>query len=134
MSSNASQEDASARDLAALQGVWEQVAHEADGILNPPDEYSASGTLTTFRGRHFEVRTVAGELLLEGHFSLDASLTPKAITWTDSIGEDAGKHLPASYVLDGEHFVFIATDEGCPRPTVFRTSPGQTMRAFVRRR
>ena len=49
------------------------------------------------------------------------------------MGPDAGKILPAIYKLDGDHFVFIAGDEGAPRPTEFRTGPGQTMRSFVRR-
>jgi UDP-N-acetylmuramoyl-L-alanine---L-glutamate ligase len=120
-------------DLAALQGAWEQVAHEADGIVNPPDDLGAPGAITTFTGHHFAVRTPDGELLLEGSFTLDASLTPKAITWIDAIGPDAGKSLPASYVLEGDYFQFIAGDEGAPRPVVFRTSSGQTMRAFVRR-
>jgi uncharacterized protein (TIGR03067 family) len=127
-------DDLSARDLAALQGKWEQVAHEADGIVNPPDEYAAPGTITTFSGQHFAVRTHDGELLLRGSFTLDASVAPKAITWTDAIGVDAGKQLPASYVLDGDHFMFIAGDEGCPRPTAFQTVPGQTMRTFIRRK
>jgi uncharacterized protein (TIGR03067 family) len=118
-------------DIAALQGVWEQVGHEADGVLNPPDEHGAPGALTRFEGHHFSVRTVAGVLLLEGTFKLDATVTPKAITWTDSMGSDKGKQLPAIYQLDGDRFVFIAADEGDPRPTVFRTSIGQTMRTFM---
>jgi uncharacterized protein (TIGR03067 family) len=68
-----------------------------------------------------------------GVFVLDADTTPKSITWVDAIGADAGKSLPASYRLEGDHFVFIAADEGMPRPTVFSTGPGQTMRTFVRR-
>lgn len=63
---------------------------------------------------------------------LDASATPKAITWTDAIGADAGKQLPASYRLQGDRFEFIAADEGAPRPIRFRTGPGQTIRSFVR--
>lgn len=123
----------SQEDLARLQGIWEQVAHEADGIADPPDEHGAPGAITTFTGQRFVVTTVEGAILLEGSFTLDASMTPKAITWVDAIGADAGKQLPAIYILDGDHFVFIAADEGCPRPTVFRTSPGQTMRSFIRR-
>jgi uncharacterized protein (TIGR03067 family) len=123
----------SQRDLALLQGEWLQTAHEADGILDPPDaEHGGRGTITTFTDQCFVVRTVEGVLILQGSFILDASVTPKAITWIDAIGSDAGKHLPASYVLEGDRFVFIAGDEGCPRPTVFQTSPGQTMRSFVR--
>jgi uncharacterized protein (TIGR03067 family) len=122
----------SARDLAALQGTWEQVAHEADGVINPPDELAPPGAITTFSGDHFAVYSREGELLLKDRFTLDASTTPKAITWIDAIGADAGKRLPASYLLDGDHFVFIAADEGSPRPTIFQTAPGLTMRTFIR--
>ena len=66
-------------------------------------------------------------------FFLDSGTVPKSITWIDSMGDDAGKHLPASYRLDGDEFAFIAADEGMPRPTIFSTGPGQTMRTFLRR-
>lgn len=126
--------DDCADDLAALQGAWEQVGLEIDGIADPPDEHGAPGALTLIRGNHFEVRTVEGERLLEGRFTLDASTAPKSITWVDSIGADAGKPLPAIYRLDGDHFVFVAADEGMPRPKAFRTSLGLVMRSFVRKR
>lgn len=126
--------DASARDLDALQGTWEQVRFEEDGIVDAPDATGAPGALTNFSGNRFSVRTPQGELLLEGDFVLDASTTPGAITWIDAIGPDAGKRLPASYRLEGDRFMFIAADQGAPRPTEFRTVPGLTMRHFVRRR
>jgi uncharacterized protein (TIGR03067 family) len=113
--------------------VWEQVAHEADGIANPPDEFSSPGVLTTFTGDHFAVRGADGALLLEGHFTLDASASPGHITWTDSIGPDAGKPLPAIYTLEDDRFIFIAADAGAARPTQFKTVPGLTMRSLVRR-
>lgn len=122
----------SSLDLAALQGLWEQVEHAADGVSDPPDEHGAPGAITTISGRHFAVRARAGTLLLEGNFELDASTVPKTITWIDSMGSDTGKRLPAIYALDGDRFVFIAGDEGKPRPTAFCTRPGQTMRTFVR--
>jgi uncharacterized protein (TIGR03067 family) len=122
------------RDLALLQGAWEQVGYEENGVANPPDEHGAPGALTIIRGHHFAVRTREGALLLEGHFTLDATATPKAITWIDAIGADRDRPLPASYQLDGNRFVFIAADSGQPRPTVFRTVPGLTMRSFLRRR
>ena len=125
--------DPSAHDLAALQGSWEQIGFEEDGATNPTDEHGSTGAITLIRGNHFEVHTVAGKLLLEGRFELDATTTPKAITWIDAIGADAGKRLPAIYTLEGDRFVFIAADEDMPRPRAFRTTPGQTMRSFVRR-
>lgn len=124
----------STNDLAALQGTWEQVGLEADGIPDAPDDHGATGALTLIHGNHFMVRTIEGELLLVGDFILDASSTPKSITWIDSIGADAGKQLPAIYRLEGNRFVFVAADERMPRPTAFRTSMGLTMRSFVRKR
>lgn len=120
-------------DLQALQGIWEQTALEDSGVLNPVDAHSAPGALTTIAGDRFEVTTVSGEVLLAGRFFLDSTTTPKSITWIDSIGDDAGKQLPASYRLENDEFVFIAADEHMPRPTQFSTGPGQTMRTFVRR-
>jgi uncharacterized protein (TIGR03067 family) len=121
-------------DLAALQGSWERVGFEENGISNPPDPYGgALGSLTTIAGTHFAVRSVGGALLLEGRFELDASTMPKSVNWIDAIGPDAGKTLPAIYKIEGDAFVFIAADEGAQRPTVFRTGTGQTMRTFVRR-
>jgi uncharacterized protein (TIGR03067 family) len=127
------QYDSSEHDLAKLQGEWVQIGLEADGIVEPVDDHGPNGAVTTISGHHFAVHSVEGQLLLEGNFTLDASLNPKAITWVDAMGADAGKHLPASYVLEDDRFVFIAADEGMPRPIVFRTVPGLTMRTFVRR-
>ncbi|UII69111.1 TIGR03067 domain-containing protein [Pseudomonas sp. HN11] len=119
-------------DLQALQGAWEQISLEDSGVLNPVDAHSAPGALTTITGNCFEVKTIGGEVLLAGRFVLDSSTVPKSITWIDSIGDDAGKPLLASYRLDEDEFVFIAADEGLPRPIAFSTGPGQTMRTFVR--
>lgn len=119
-------------ELQRLQGAWEQISMEDSGVLNPPDEHSAPGALTLIEGDQFRVLTVAGDVLLAGSFTLDSSTNPKSITWIDSIGADAGKPLPASYELTEDDFVFIAADEGQPRPTRFSTGPGQTLRRFVR--
>lgn len=119
-------------DYLALQGAWEQTSLEDSGVLNPADAHSAPGAITTICGDRFEVKTVSGEVLLAGCFFLDSTTVPKRITWVDSIGADAGKHLPASYYLEEDTFVFIAADEGMPRPVSFSTGPGQTMRTFVR--
>jgi len=120
-------------DFDVLQGSWRQIGLEADGILNPPDDLSPPGAITVFSDNHFTVRTAEGTLLLEGTFTLDASAMPKAIDYVDSMGPDMGKRLLAIYKLEGDTFTFIAASEGEPRPTIFRTCLGQTMRTFVRR-
>jgi uncharacterized protein (TIGR03067 family) len=116
-------------DLAALQGSWEQVGFEENGVVNPPDAYGAN--ITTFHQNRFTVRATDGALLLEGTYDLDAAAG--TVDWTDTMGPDAGRTLPAIYKLDGDQFVFIAADPGTPRPTEFRTRAGQTMRRFVRK-
>jgi uncharacterized protein (TIGR03067 family) len=126
-------ESSTAHDLAALQGSWVQIAFEENGSPDTPDTHGAPGAITTFESHHFTVRTLEGKLLLEGDFTLDATTSPKSITWIDAMGVDKGKRLPASYKLEGDRFTFIAADEGMPRPLVFSTQMGQTMRSFVRR-
>jgi uncharacterized protein (TIGR03067 family) len=120
-------------DLDLLQGVWSQTYLEVDGAVEPPDDaYTAAGAFCIFMGNEFKVVTRDHCLLLKGTFELDASTTPKAITWVDSIGEDAGKELPAIYELTDSTFRFIAADEGEPRPTQFKTVAGLTLREFAR--
>ena len=120
-------------DFDLLQGVWSQTYLEADGVAEPPDdEHTAPGAVCIFIGNEFQVVAPDSQLLLKGTFELDASTTPKSITWVDSIGKDAGKKLPAIYELDDKTFRFIAADQGEPRPTEFKTVVGLTMREFAR--
>jgi uncharacterized protein (TIGR03067 family) len=122
------------KDLELLQGTWEQVGIEADGIANPSDEYSAAGTLTIVDRDEFSVISAEGSVLLKGKFSLDATTIPRQATWVDEMGPDAGKHLPGIYSLSGDNFVFVAAgEEAATKPTDFRTETGQTLRRFVRR-
>jgi uncharacterized protein (TIGR03067 family) len=119
-------------DLQNLQGTWTQTRFEENGVINPPDIHGGNGAITTIEGDTFAVHLPDGKLLLAGRFIIDPTTTPRSITWIDSMGDDAGKQLPASYVLEGDSFVFIAGDEGMPRPVEFVTSPRLTLRGFVR--
>ncbi|WP_240601774.1 TIGR03067 domain-containing protein [Oleiagrimonas sp. MCCC 1A03011] len=125
--------NASEHDLALLQGEWVQVGVEDNGVIDPPDTYGGAGVITLIDGHRFEARSPDGTLMLHGTFTLDATTTPKSITWVDAIGEEAGQPILASYKLDDDRFVFIAADPGMARPTQFRTTQGLTMRSFVRR-
>ena len=122
------------KDLALLQGTWEQVGVEANGVANLDDEFNAAGTLATFKGNEFSVVSADGELILKGKFHLDASTIPRQATWIEDVGQDKGKQLPGIYNLSGDNFVFVAAgDERTAKPTDFRAETGQTMRRFVRR-
>ena len=82
-------------------------------------------------GARFEVWR-DGAVVLEGVFEMDETVVPKAITWIDATGADAGKRLLGSYELEGDRFRFIAADAGAARPLEFRTEVGLVMRGFVR--
>jgi uncharacterized protein (TIGR03067 family) len=116
-------------DLEALQGTWKQIAFDVDGSLLA---YDAVGITCTFTGTRFVVHASLGEILLYGSFRLNPSADPKEVDWIDDCGPDAGKVLPAVYRLDGGRFVFVAADEGKPRPLNFEAGPGLSRRVFVR--
>ena len=119
-------------DLAQLQGQWRQNRLEDNGVIDPPDMHGGYGAITTFEGDTFTVQALDGTIILAGRFILDHTTTPKSITWVDSMGDDAGKQLPAIYELDADRFLFVAADEGMPRPSQFVTTDGLTLRGFER--
>jgi uncharacterized protein (TIGR03067 family) len=106
-------------DLERLQGTWRQTSGDSD--------YGEG--MTTFAGTHFTVRD-GDRITLEGDFAIDEHV--KTIDWTDSIGSDTGKIVPAIYRLDDDHFTFVAAHAGMPRPKAFEPGPGEVMRSFVR--
>jgi uncharacterized protein (TIGR03067 family) len=116
-------------DLEALQGTWKQTAFTVFGSLLA---YDAVGTSCTFTGTRFVVHASSGEILLYGKFRLDASANPKQVDWIDDCGSDAGKVLPAIYLLEEDRLVFVAAGEGMPRPATFDAGPGLARRVFVR--
>jgi uncharacterized protein (TIGR03067 family) len=86
----------------------------------------------TFTGDEFVVTLADGTVPIRGTYELDPSREPKTIDWHDAIGDDAGKTLLAIYALEGDRFVFCAAYPGLPRPTEFRTRPGQVLRRHER--
>lgn len=119
-------------DLMMLQGRWLQDRFEENGVANPPDSHSAPGAVLTINDGTFHVGVPGHETILLGAFTIDETTVPKAITWIDAIGDDAGKSLPAIYALSRNRFTFVAADEGMQRPTEFRSGPGLTLRSFMR--
>jgi uncharacterized protein (TIGR03067 family) len=128
---NSNLRTAAADEIQKLQGKWQQIECEANGVKNPPEEYGAQ-PISTFTRDTFVVTRADGTVVIRGTFSLDPTRQPKAIDWTDTFGADAGKTFPAIYTLDEQRFIFCASDEGQPRPTEFRTQSGQVLRILQR--
>lgn len=119
-------------DLHLLQGMWTQVLFEENGTTDAPDTHGSPKAVTTIAGQSFHVSVPGEDTLLEGGFTMDASVYPKRIDWIDSIGDDAGKLIPAIYELAEDSFRFAAADPGMARPEDFSGGRGITIRAFVR--
>lgn len=118
-------------ELAKFQGTWRQLSCEADGIIDPPDEFG-SAPITTFAGNTYLVTLADGTVVLAGTFTLDPTQEPKAVDWTDNCGADKEKTFPAIYAFEGNRLIFCAADEGMERPKEFRTRVGDTMRVHER--
>ena len=118
-------------EMKKLQGTWKQIGYERDGVTEPLDEQGWEPRVT-FTGDAFVVTLADGSIPIKGTYKLDPTQQPKAIEWTDSVGEDAGKTLLAIYTLDGDRLVFCAAYPGQDRPTEFRTRPGQVLRVSER--
>jgi len=119
-------------DLLIFQGRWSQVAFEDNGTTDAPDTHGSPKAVMTISGQTFHVTVPGEEPLIEGTFTMDVSAHPKRIDWIDSIGDDAGKLIPAIYEFEENGFRFAAADPGMTRPEDFFGGQGITIRAFVR--
>lgn len=119
-------------ELRCFQGRWTQVAFEENGTTDAPDAHGSPNAVMTIAGQTFHVAVPGEEALIEGSFTMDGSTHPKRIDWIDSIGDDAGKLIPAIYEIEGDSFRFAAADPNMTRPEDFSGGPGITIRAFVR--
>ena len=126
-----SRPDAVAEEMEKFQGTWRQIAHERDGVADPPKERGWEPRVT-FTGDTFVVTLADGSTPIKGTFKVDPTREPKALDLTDTFGADAGKTFLAIYALEGDRLIFCAADARQERPTDFRTQPGQDLRVSQR--
>ena len=126
-----SRPDAVVEEMEKFQGTWRQIAHERDGVADPPKERGWEPRVT-FTGDTFVVTLADGSTPIKGTFKVDPTREPKALDLTDTFGADAGKTFLAIYALEGDRLIFCAADASQERPTEFRTQPGQDLRVSQR--
>jgi uncharacterized protein (TIGR03067 family) len=120
-------------DLTKLQGTWQQVHYERDGVVQPVDEEQGWSPVTLIAGNRFSVTIADGSVLLEGTFSHLEAQDPKAIDWLDESGPYASDHpILAIYEVTATSFAFCAAYDGAARPSRFATGPGQVLRRMKR--
>jgi len=120
------------KEIAKLQGTWQQIGYERDGVREPIDDEKGWKPRMTVTGITFVVTIADGSIPIQGTFKLDPTQYPKTIDLTDTHGADAGKTFLAIYLLEDDRFVFCAADEGLKRPTQFKTKLGEVLRTMQR--
>jgi uncharacterized protein (TIGR03067 family) len=88
-----------AEEMAKFQGTWRQIAHERDGVADPPEERGWEPRVT-FTGDTFVVTLADGTIAIQGTYRLDPTQEPKAMDVTDTFGPDAGKTFLAIYTIE----------------------------------
>lgn len=121
-------DDATAKELKKLKGVWKVVELEADGKKAPANEIE--GMRWTIDDKEILAKD-PGEPGKKVSFTIDPSKSPKEIDLEPLEGTEKGKKLGGIYELDGDKLKVCVGDK--VRPTDFKTdAKGLGLIAFER--
>jgi RNA polymerase sigma factor (sigma-70 family) len=105
-----------------LQGTWDVVAFESEGVTIPPD--FLKGTKTVVQGNTIVTSTATGEVIYRGTFRLDLTSTPKALDLTYTEGPSKGSTSLGIYDFGGNTWKMCLASPGKDRPKGFVTEAG----------
>jgi RNA polymerase sigma factor (sigma-70 family) len=114
--------EAARAEAERLQGTWNFVALEADGVAVP--ENALKGSRTVVQGNTIAIISPRGEVLSKATFHLDVASTPKALDLTFTEGPTKGATSPGIYDLDGDTWKICFSSSGKDRPRGFDTGAG----------
>ena len=115
--------DATAEDLARMQGDWMVAAMWSGGIKVPDDE--AQALFRTVEGNRYTVSRYS-KPSSTGTFQIDATASPKTIDSTPEVAKDKPPIL-GIYEFDGQTLRIANAQPGQPRPTTFKPRIGHTV-------
>ena len=112
-------------DSETFKGNWSIRSITIDGRAAPED------LVKNFRCQ-FDEKTyndkVAGEVIEEGSYTIDASRAPKTIDFDIKKGPKEGKRQLGIYKIDGDRITLVMTQAGSTaRPKSFKTEPGDSL-------
>jgi len=112
-------------DTQAFKGNWSIRSITIDGRAAPED------LVKNFRC-HFDEKTyndtVANEVIEEGGYTIDASMTPKTIDFDIKKGRKEGKRQLGIYKIEGDKITLVMTQAGSTtRPKSFKSEPGDSL-------
>jgi uncharacterized protein (TIGR03067 family) len=108
-------------DAERLQGTWNFVALETDGVKLPDDVIQGSRFRTVVQGNTITLLSAEGEVLWKATFRLDVASTPKALDLTYTEGPTQGATSLGIYELDGDTWKICIAPPGKDRPREFAT-------------
>jgi uncharacterized protein (TIGR03067 family) len=124
----AAQDDASATDLARMQGDWMVVSMTTSGMKLADDE--AQILFRTVAGDKYTVSRFS-KVVGQGVFKIDATKQPKTIDSAPAGQTDPAKTILGIYEFDGQHLKICNASPGKPRPVNFDAQFGSGHTSIV---
>jgi uncharacterized protein (TIGR03067 family) len=117
-------------ELKKLEGTWEIVSYEKDG-LKIPDELLKELPRVTFKGNTY---TWSDDNRPGKIAKIDPTKKPKTIDYEVTGGDDKGQIELGIYTLEGDTFMDCFAPHGKDRPTEFsaKEGSGQTLIKYKR--
>ncbi|HVN08094.1 MAG TPA: TIGR03067 domain-containing protein [Patescibacteria group bacterium] len=107
-------------ELERLQGAWNVIFLEVDGMTPAPNVYA--GSTIEVKGDRFTTRAMGA--VYSGTLELDAEKVPNQMRMKFTDGPEKGNTNNGIYELEGDRWRFCLNLKGGPAPTEFATSPG----------
>jgi uncharacterized protein (TIGR03067 family) len=112
-------EDPLDMDYAKLEGTWQVVSLEVDGMKIPKETIKESKLI--IKGKEFTMKEKIA--IYKGTFSIDPSKKPKTIDIKFTEGPEKGNASLGIYELNGDDFQLCLSVTTKERPTEFTAKP-----------
>jgi uncharacterized protein (TIGR03067 family) len=123
------QDEAAARELAGLEGVWRFATVAVNGKEQPAPPFDTNKLIIAKGGRYVIVQ---GPRVTHGLIQLDPTASPKHYDVTVTNGRAKGLVTRGVYELDGDTYRICLPLDGKTRPATVRSQPGAIVFAFRR--
>lgn len=125
------QSQAVKEELASLSGTWEIVYLESDGKEQAVEDLKEIRRIQ--EGDHITWKK-GDQTLMELHFAIDPTTSPKRVDSTYTTGDNKGKTHLGIYRLEGDDFTMCFGGFDKARPTEFATTPNSGLIVYKAKR